>query len=314
MPKGFFTQSAIILLERPIELDALAECLNGFDEARRIDRGSSEWMGGLGFALPMRPEVNGGVIVDLVDRPWPDHMGDTKDEVGLFGAWTMGWFGPFTYPGNLARAQAMSFAWDDATKVSSKHQAFVRIKSSYSMGGVAEDALVMPVDYEALPELEYVTEIARAVLLAPGALAYFNPNGEVLRSRAGLDEEMDWHRARDLLPLPAWSNVRLFNLNDSWSMMDTVGMEQLDVIDHEACFLTDEYEPQEIDSFLRNATNYVRENGPVIKDQDTMDGPGGIRWQACAFEESLAPRPRSVLRWLPVDGSRPPPIALGEQQ
>lgn len=313
MPKGFFTQSVMVLLERPITLDTLAECLKDLDGARRVERAGSTWMGGTGFVLPMRPEVNGAVIVDLVDRPWPDHMGDTKHETDLFSAWTMGWFGPFTYPDNLARAQAMSFTWEEATEISAKHRAFVRIKSSYVLGDVAQDAPVMPADYAALPELEYVTELARAVLRAPGALAYFNPNGEVLRSRAALDEEIAWHAARDLPPLAIWSNVRLFKLNESWSMMDTVGMEQLDVVDQEACFLSSRFNPQEVDRFLRNATNYVRENGAVIQDKDTMDGPGEIRWQAYHFEDSLAPRPRNVLRWLPVDGSRPPPSALGEK-
>ncbi len=38
-----------------------------------------------------------------------------------------------------------------------------------------------------------------------------------------------------------------------------------------------------------------------------MDGPGGVRWQGFAVEESLAQRPRSVLRWFPLDGSKAPP-------
>ena len=312
VPKGFFTQSAMVLLEHPIDVEALAECLKDFDIGSPVERGPDSWMGGAGVVLAMRPEVNGAVIVDLVDRPWPDHLGDVKEDMDLFSAWSMGWFGPFTYPNNLAQAQAMSFSWNEGREVSARHRAFVRIKSSYTLGAVAPDAPVMPPDYAALPELRYVTDVARAVLQAPGALAYFNPNGEVLRSPSGLDEDIAWHRERELLPLPIWTNVRLFKLTDGWSLMDTVGMEQLDVIDNEACFLTNKFSPQEVDAFLRNATNYVFDNGPVIKDGNTMDGPGRLRWVAHSFEDSLAPRPRRVLRWLPDDGSRPPPIATGK--
>ncbi|MCA9594950.1 MAG: DUF4261 domain-containing protein, partial [Myxococcales bacterium] len=57
---------------------------------------------------------------------------------------------------------------------------------------------------------------------------------------------------------------------------------------------------------LRNATEYIREQGPVVQDGDTMDGPNDTRWQAQTEMESLAPRPRTVTRWLPQDGSKPP--------
>ena len=307
MPKGLFTQSAMVLLERPIDLDTLAESLKDFDIGHRVEPSANGWMGGPGVVLDMRAAVNGYVLVDLVDRSWPDQLGDVKEQGDLFGAWTLGFFGPFTFPDNLAHAQAMSFAWDEATAVSSRHRAFVRIKSSYSLGAVP-DAPVMPSDYAALPELEFVTNVARAALRVPGALAYFNPNGEVLRSPEGLDDELAWHRERELIPLPAWANVRLFALTDKWALMDTIGMEQLDVADQEACFLTGKFQPQEVAGFLRNATNYVLEHGPVIQDGSTMDGPGGLLWTARTVEKSLAPRPRSVLRWIPDDGSRPPPL------
>ena len=307
MPKGLFTQSAMVLLERSIDVDTLAECLRDFDVVRRVEQSTDIWMGGAGAVVSMRAEVNGNVLLDLVDRPWPDQIGDDREQLELLGAWKMGFFGPFTFPGNLAHAQAMSFAWAEATAVSARHRAFVRIKSSYALGEVG-DAPVMPPDYAALPELELVTELARAVLRAPGALAYFNPNGEVLRSKEGLDDELAWHRERQLVPLPVWSNVRLFALTDKWALMDTIGMEQLDVADQEACYLTGKFQPRDVAAFLRNATNYVLDNGPVIEDGSTMDGPGGLLWTARNVEKSLAPRPRSVLRWIPDDGSRPPPL------
>ncbi|MCA9535516.1 MAG: DUF4261 domain-containing protein [Myxococcales bacterium] len=310
MAKGFFTQSAIVLFDGPVAVDALMALLAPLGASTRTDADTPSWMSRPSLLVPMRPEVNGYVVVDVVDEPWPDLMGDPQEQVELFGAWSMGFFGPWVFPGNLARAQAMCFSWRGATEVSSRHRAFVRIKSSYILGG-ADDAPVLPADYDPLAELKFVTDVARAVLKAPGALAYFNPNGEVLRSPAGVDEELAWHAEHDVLPLALWSNMRLFQLAPGWSVMDTLGMEQLDVTDHEACFPEGDYDPGEVDAFLRNVSLYVLARGPVIKPGDTVDGPGGVRWQAHPVENSLAPQPRPVLRWLPQDGSRPPLDAHG---
>jgi hypothetical protein len=310
MPKGFYTQCVAVLFERAPKLDELAASLVGTPVVRRTEPGKNIWMGGPGLVLAMRPEVNGYVQVDLVDRRWPDHLGDPKGEAELFGAWSMGFFGPFTFPEGLSRAQQMSFSWPEVPAVVSKHTSFVRVKSTYVLGA-ADDAPLLPADYAALPELELVTDVARALLEVDGAVAYFNPGGEVLRSLPQLDDDIRFHRQQGLPNLPSWSNVRLFRLTPSWTMMDTIGMEQLDVDDHEACFETRKYSPQEVDRFLRNATDYVRSKGPIIADRDTMTGPGGIAWQAHSVEKSLAPRPRSVLRWLPLDGAEVPPMLGG---
>ena len=219
----------------------------------------------------------------------------------------MGWFGPFIHSGTLRRAVAQAHAWPDAARVVNRHRAFVRIKSTYAIGAPPE-ASIMPSDYSGLAELRFLTDVARRVLQIPGSLCYFNPNGESLHTAAALDDLLAYHAARDLLPLEVWSNARLFNIDDAegWSMVDTIGMDQLDVVDHEACFLSDRFDVQEVVNFLRNATSYVQKSGPVIKDGDTMNGPGGINWQGRSFGESVAPAPRSVLRWLPCDGSEPP--------
>lgn len=297
MPKAFFTQSAVVLLEASVTVEQLAECLSDFELARTRE-GSDGWMDAPGVLVPFRPEVNGYVAVDVLDAPWPDGMGNLASEAELFTAWSTGWFGPFTYPGSLQRARAMSFNWRGADAAAAAHRAFVRIQSSYVLGA-SGDASVMPADYEALAELALVTNIARAVTKLKGALAYFNPNGESLRSPEGLEADLAKYRELALPPLPVWSNIRLIRLPDEWFMMDTVGMEQLDVDDHEACFRWGDFQAQEVDEFLRNATDYVRKSGPVIEDGDTMNGPGRIRWVARSIPESLMPRPRAVLRWLP---------------
>jgi hypothetical protein len=113
--------------------------------------------------------------------------------------------------------------------------------------------------------------------------------------------------------LELWSNVRLISLeeHEPWLVMDTVGMAQLDVFDHEAAFERGRYTPSEVANFLRNASDYVLENGPVIRDGDTMDGPEGIRWQGATFDNPVCDPPREVIRWLPLDQSSPPKSLLG---
>lgn len=299
--KGFFTQSAAVLFERLPSLDHLVAHLGSFEIVKTNPEPGPIWMGGPSVLLPLRPEVNGYALVDLVAAPWPDTMGDPREDVDLFGAWSMGHFGPFVFPESLGRAQALSVHWPEARDVSSRHRSFVRIRTSYILGA-NDDARVLPEEYSPLPELELLTRIARALLDAPGALAYFNPNGETLHSRATLDDQLQWHGERGLPPHPIWSHVRLFQLDEQSLLMDTAGMEQVDVMDHEARFPRDMFAPGAVAGFLRGATNYVFENGTVIRDGDTMDGPGGSRWQARHLDESTAPRPRPVLSWSPLDG------------
>src|SRR5262249_44266962 len=107
------------------------------------------------------------------------------------------------------------------------------------------------------------------------------------------------------LPLDLWCNVRLFNADADWSLMDTVGNHQLDLPDVEACF-TRGYDCGQADRFLRNVSWYLWQNGEVIKDGHTMDGPGEGRWQARNHENGLAEPPRRVLSWLPLDGTHAP--------
>jgi hypothetical protein len=305
MPKGFFTQGVCVLLERPATLDDIARLLRDFQVVKRIDRADNPDMGGPSLVIPFRPDVNGYVSVDLQDRPWPDQMGDPKGAPRLFAAWSMGHFGPFAFPGNLQRAAEQSWGWQEAAALPGQHRAFIRVRSSYVFGGDG-DAPVLPEDYQPRAELEFVTRLARALLNHPAALAYFNPNGEVLLDAGRLDRSVDYHTRHGLPPLNAWTNVRLFNASDGWILMDTVGMAQLDCRDSEACFPRDAYEPQDVDEFLRNCSLYLLDRGDVIKHGDTMNGPGGINWRASHVEDGVCAPPRRLLRWFPVDGSRPP--------
>ena len=166
---------------------------------------------------------------------------------------------------------------------------------------------MMPNDYEPRAELEFVSQLATELLNLPNALCYFNPNGEVLRDQRSFSEALSYGLANELPPLDAWSNVRMFIINAQWSLMDTVGNWQLDIPDVEACFHSESFEFNEVDNFLRNVSLYMLNNGDVIKDGDTMDGPGDVAWQANYFDNGLCDPPRPVLRWLPMDDRPVPP-------
>jgi hypothetical protein len=301
--KGFFTQGASVLLSAPITLDELEPLLADFEIVRRSDPEPDADFGGPSLLLAFRPEVRGYLAVDLQDRVWPDHMGDAN-ETTLFGAWSTGHFGPLAYPGNLRRAVANSWGWREAGDVVTRHRAFVRLRLSYAYGAEKDD-LVIPTDCDPRAELDFVTRVCSAILRHPSALAYFNPNGEALRSADFVAKSLASHAERQLPPLDVWSNVRLMRADGGWLLMDTVGMGQLDRQDLEACFPEDTFEPGDVDVFLRNVSLYLLENGEVIKDLNTIDGPGGV-WRAHEVDEGLSDPPRRLLRFFPEDGSTPP--------
>lgn len=310
--KGMFTQGVCILLERHAPLHEIEATLTDFDVRGSRDAAETWAFSGPSLVVAYRPECNGFVAVDSVDEHWPDHMGDPKKEPMIFAGWSMGHFGPFAYPGSLQRAAEQCWSWKAGKTVSNRHNAFVRIRSSYAFGA-KEDDPVMPSDYQSLPELEFVTNVASCLLDLRGVICYFNPNGEVLRSQDALRQSLNYGWANSLPPLDAWTNVRLFNVNAEWSLMDTVGNAQLDIPDAEACFHSESFDFGEVDNFLRNVSLYLLNNGEVINDGDTMDGPGGIRWQSRRFKTGICDPPRRVLRWLPMD-DRPVPAEIRNRE
>jgi hypothetical protein len=236
MPKGFFTQSACILLSTPTSLDAVVPLLSEFQIAKRIDEPTELHFGGPSLILSYRPEVNGYAKVDVRDGKWPDQMGDPEKESMLFAAWSMGHYGPLAFPGNLQRAQQQLWAWPEGKDVGVRHHGLIHISTSYVFG-VPPNVPIMPSDYAPLPEIQFVTRMAMALLKHPDALAYFNPNGEVLSNQKLMQQSLEYHAIHQIPPFDLWSNIRLLNPNNGWMIMDTVGMGQLDRPDLEACSL-----------------------------------------------------------------------------
>jgi hypothetical protein len=315
--KGRYTASACVLFEQPVALEQLEGALTEFDIVNRIPEVTNWMFGGPALTVAFRPEINGYVAVDTVDKPWPDHMGDPKTEALLFGAWMMGHFGPFAFPNGLKRAAQHSWGWPEGNTIPARHGAFVRIQASYVFGNVSGETPIFPKGYDPLAELEFITRVALAVLRLPGALCYFNPNGEALRNVQTFEDALAFARQRNVPPLDVYSNVRLFNVDDGWLVMDTVGNGQLglpDLPDIEACVRKDRnYDLQSVDVFLRNTTLYVLNRGDVFRDGDTVDGPGNVRWRAWNRRTGLISPPRRTIRFFPQDGTEPPDVLFRDR-
>jgi hypothetical protein len=303
--KGFITQTLAILLRKPLPSREIEERLGEFKIARHAEASAP---GGPSTLIAYRPDVNGYVLIDLVDEQWPDRMGDPEAEPEVFAAWASGDFGPGAWPGALERACQHSWVWPEGRSLPLQHRSFIRIRCSYVLGAGPE-APLMPSDYRPRQELEFVTRVAAALVHLPEAICYFNPTGECVRDANRVLESLRYHASARLMPLNLWSNIRLFKLSDTqpvWTLMDMVGMSQLDAPDHEACYQSNAYEPAEVGNFRCNASSYVVEHGPVIRSGDTMDGPDNVRWQAFMIEKGHMTPPRPVIRWFPQDHRTPP--------
>ncbi len=312
--KGFFTQSACLLTDGTSQLQEVRAAMAqaGYSVTPRSPAASAWQFGGTSLVVPFRPEVNGYLAVDVVDQPWPDGMGDPATDPTTFAAWSMGHFGPLAFPGGLERAAQHAWAWPQGRAIAAGHRGFVRLRLSYAFGA-GEDDLIMPSDCDPVAELLFLTQASLAAMRAPGVLAYFNPNGEVLRDPVGFDELWTACRLQDRLPLPLWMNIRLFNVTERLALMDTVGNGQLDLPDMEAVFPADQYEPGDVDYYLRNVTHYLLQLGGSPGSGESIDGPGetGQSWTTAALDRGAAPPPRPVLRLFPRRAAAEVRAALG---
>ena len=242
-------------------------------------------------------------LIDVVDEPWPDGMGDPQSDAPRFGAWSMGFFGPFAFPECLRRSVDHA-GWDGADDGVAGHRSFVRLLVTYAVGAMPTDP-VLPPDYDALSELIVLMPLWRSLQTVRGARCAFNPNGEVLCGPAAFDAAVAFAKEADIPPVDLWTNVRLFRVDETWMLMDTVGMAQLDRVDMEACFPIGAMEPDAVAAMLRNLTVYAAEGGGEFAAGDTTDGPGGL-WHGFPVDDGRVLPPRSVVRWFPGSSPKPP--------
>ena len=310
MAKGLYTQGMCVLLRKPISIADLQERLNAFELVGRHESMEDD-DAPVTLVYDFRPEVNGHLLVTPASCLWPDDMGDPDESPERFVAWSLGQYGPLAYPGCLQRAGEQSWGWEQGSDEIQQHHAHIRLLISYVLGVEEaeeddEEVPLVPDDYDALEELTFLTRAVAAVLEMPQAICYFNPGGEVLRDDNGLRQGLNHAWNHDLPPLDMWTNVRLFRATEEWSLMDTVGNGQLDLPDLEAVYLTDKFQPSEVEGFLRSASLYLLQGDEEVEDGDTADGPGQIHWMAMQCPDALSDPPRPTIRWIPQDDSEPP--------
>jgi len=307
MAKGTFTQGICLLTDAPVEIEAIRASLqtDGFEIVKQTEADENVFFGGTTLLISYMPKINGYAAVDIVNKPWPDSMGDTKSDYMTLGAWSMGYFGPLTYPYGLKRACEHSWVWEKGKTIPLNHRGFIRIRLSYSFGAKGSDP-VFPKGCDPRRELFFVSRIANILLSLPNVICYFNPNGEVLRDREGFSKIWNECLKEENIPLPLWSNIRFFSLNETFCLMDTVGNGQLDLMDVEAIYPKAAYPPGDIDYYLRNVTHYLLEMNGEFHTGESIDGPGetNLSWTVEVLEEGLIEPPRKVLRIYPKANSK----------
>jgi hypothetical protein len=310
MAKGLFTQGVCVLFRKPVSAAALQETLKDFHcvgQHESMDDDDAPQT----LVYDYLPHENGHLLVTPASAPWPDDMGDPDESPERFVAWSLGQYAPLAFPGCLERASEQSWGWDDGEDIAKQHTAHVRLLISYVLGvedphEPEDEVPLLPEDYDPLQELHFLTRAVSALLEMPGAVCYFNPGGEVLRDDDGLRRGMNYAWSHELPPLDMWTNVRLFRATEIWSLMDTVGNGQLDLPDLEAVYTTDDFEPSDIEGFLRSASLYMLQGNDTVEDGDTAEGPGNINWMAMECVDALSDPPRPTIRWIPQNDSNPP--------
>ena len=314
--KGLFTQAVMVVLSRVPSEDELTQALLLAcpTEARPTQAGRNWCEGDSLLVVPFKPEKNGYLLVDIVQRPWPDALEDMTEEPDVPVAWQAGHFGPLSYGGCLTQAALQSWKWKSGRRIQEKHVAFLRIRLTYLLGiptsgkdsSLALTAIVNPLD-----ELQFLTQISGALLTLRGALCLFFPAGEALRDAAFVEERLHVHRGGGPLPIEVWTNVRfqLVDSSGSWAIMDTVGMAQMDRPDVEAAFPQDKQErfsPPEVEAFLRNQTLRLLDNPDAFAKPVGLSGPGGVLWRSSPTTTGFSGPPRKTIRFLPRTLLGPP--------
>jgi hypothetical protein len=162
--------------------------------------------------------------------------------------------------------------------------------------GAGDEAPIEPEGRAWRTDLDATFDAALAVLHVPGAIAYFDPNAELLLSPDEIEARRAHAREHAMDPIDLVSHARLFRPDAAHSLVDTVGMGRVELPDLEVPFVA-ALDPNEVVRFVRNVSLYHLRRGEPIPSGDTIDGPGG-RYRAHAFDESLVAPPRPVLRLL----------------
>ena len=276
MAKGLFTQSLCLLLRSLPDAALIENCLGtplapAPPDPCWTSPAQSWWLAAEELGS------NGKVAVDLLAGAWPDECGD-QDQADLFQAWCLGYLGPLTFPGGLQRAAR------ERPPEEVQHSGVLHLKSSFVLGA-DDEASALPDGYDPQLELAFLHGLLKSLTDLPQVVAYYNPSAEVLWPHP------NWN---SLDGLPLWIGTHTF-ATDRSQIVTTVGMEQLDLLDHQI-----EADSEQLT--LAQLTDFVRQQAAAQLARGCPSPQGlkvealGCTWQA-REDESVGPRPRSAVCW-----------------
>lgn len=308
----FFSQGVAVLFSKTPDLGALRLHLERAGYTISSMEEASDWPEMQGAMLKLGTNLSNGAVcwVDICDFRWPDDMGNSEPPTRLTAAHAMGAFGPSVNPGALARAMEAP-GYQEAVPAAQAHRAFVRLRMStffqQTPSGTTSDT-PPPVPQPA-HELAFLLHAAATLVSAPEATAFFNPTGELLLTPQGLTSCVAHAAEHRAFPIEPVCRVRGCPVDETWSFVDSIGLSQFNLPDHEFCWGDPALSRQEQISFMLGLIRYQVENSVRVGSSHTTDGPLGKRWRAEERESSCMAPPRAVLHWL-VDGAGPEPEVL----
>jgi hypothetical protein len=302
-----FVETMVLLLRSAPTLKEVQAVLDEFTINKVRSDGIDTWEHcGPALFLEYREDYFGQFVVDIIDRPWPDQLDYDKPDSKLYKAWLEGCFGISTCPGALERAAEQSWIWPEGREAVKEAKAFIRIRTTFVLDRDEEfeDDDWIPCDYYPPEELMEIHPVVMALFKLPQAICYFNPQGEVLRDRESFEETDKLFDDNDLPALELWSNARMFQINQEWTMLDLVGNSQIDAPDLEAIYFTSDYSPTDVEQLLRVTTMIFLED-PEFK-ADMIEDENGVNWKLFYDLDSICDPPRQVIRMIPDDSRHPP--------
>lgn len=313
MTQIFFSQCVAVLCSEAPGLAELRLILEREGYTIKADEDTSEWpeMQGAGLTLATDFENGASCWVDICEFPWPDDLGVTGDPTLVTGAHMMGAFGPFAHPGAFERS-LQAPGYQSAAPEARNHRAFVRFRVSNLIPASEEASEASFASLKnAIPawEIAWLLRVAASLHGMPTALAYFNPASELLLSLQGLAGILSFAFEHKTYPVEAVCRVRGCKVDEEWSLVDSVGMEQLGLRDHEFAWADAEVTRQEQVEFLINLLHYEIDHSAPMMSGHTTDGPHDKLWRAEERETSCMVPPRKVLHWT-MDGSPSEPDHL----
>lgn len=305
----FFSQGITILCSQAPDLGALRLLLERHGYVITAMEESSEWPEMQGPCLTLNADSDNKATcwVDICDFPWPDDLGTTGEPTQVTTAHAMGAFGPFAYPGALERAMQVP-GYEEATNPARSHRAFVRMRIIRLPLGSDESPDEMMGDPDPLRELPFLIQLAAKVGELPEAGVFFNPNSELLLTFARIHHILSVADEQKTFPLEPFCRYRGCRVDETWSVVDSIGMAQLGLRDFEFAWPGTDVTRQEQIGFMLDLLHYQVDKAAHIAGGHSTDGPKGKIWYAEERAASCMVPPRQVLHWTLADSPPEPPL------